>query len=287
MTVIRSPPACLQPSPSEPRSTVMSTNQLRERKAIRSSWSTRAVHEGFLLQILTATLTAEGVPSSKICNFVAFRPSSFTARRGIYNALINGISGIEYISLVFLLTVTDESTKNVLPSSGWDKSCKPLESEVRMIDAVDLIASVSMPSRVKFTLAVSLRFDTFDSVGIADLGHGDVNVMLSSRHSAGFYERECEDFFQHDPKVKSAVYFGGGGCMFAPKHGTRSVVSFETPGTLRNKMVAVYRRLGWSLTAAYVIGWSVFNVTRGLAPQQCNGPDNRIKQIRKVLDNNI
>ncbi|XP_037499035.2 uncharacterized protein LOC119372635 [Rhipicephalus sanguineus] len=154
-----------------------------------------------------------------------------------------------------------------------------------MMDVVDLIASVWAP-KVNFTLTVSLRFDTFTHLRIADLGHGDVDLMLSYDHASGYYERECRDFFQHDPRGTSAVYFGGGGCMFAPKHGTHSVVSFETPDTLRHKMVAAYRHLGYSRTREYIIGWSVFNVSQGLAPQQCNGTDNRINQIREVLDDN-
>ncbi|KAL1469459.1 hypothetical protein MTO96_025067 [Rhipicephalus appendiculatus] len=223
-------------------------------------------------QLLTAALRAEGVLSSEISNFVAFRPSHFVRRRDIYQALVEGFNGIIYISLVFILTVTAESTKYALPSSGWSQSCKPLPDEVRMEDAVDLIVKVSLP-RVTFTVTVSLRFDTFTHLRIRDLGHGDVNLMQSYDHSTGYYERECEDFFQHDPNGTSAVYFGGGGCMFAPKHGTHS-------------MVAVYHRLGYVHTSLYVIGWSVFNVTQGLAPQQCNGTDNRINAIRKVLDDN-
>ncbi|KAL1468403.1 hypothetical protein MTO96_041503, partial [Rhipicephalus appendiculatus] len=225
-----------------------------------------------LSQLLTAALRAQGVLSSEVSNFVAFRPSTFVQRREIYQALINGINSITYISLVFLLTVTAESIKYALPSSGWNQSCKPLSSEVRMVDAVDLIANVSSPM-VTFTVTVSLRFDTFTHLRIRDLGHGDVDLMSSYDHSTGYYERECEDFFQHDPNGTSAVYFGGGGCMFAPKHGTHS-------------MVAVYHRLGYVRTRAHVIGWSVFNVTKGLAPQQCNGTDNRINEIRKVLDDN-
>ncbi|KAH7975693.1 hypothetical protein HPB52_004581 [Rhipicephalus sanguineus] len=191
------------------------------------------------LRALTNALRTEGVSSSEVRNFIAFRPSSYTLRRDIYQALLNVINSIRTIRLVFLLTLTLESTKYALPSSAWDQSCQPLTNEVKMMDVVDLIASVWAP-KVNFTLTVSLRFDTFTHLRIADLGHGDVDLMLSYDHASGYYER----------------------------------------------MVAAYRHLGYSRTREYIIGWSVFNVSQGLAPQQCNGTDNRINQIREVLDDN-
>lgn len=236
-------------------------------------------------KLLTNILIKEGVRSSEIRNFVAFKPFSLTLRRGIYEGLLNAIARIGTISMIFILTVTDEQSKFVLPSSAWDESCLPLSNEVKMKDVVDLISSIPSPN-VIFTLTLSLRFDTFSHVRMVDLGHSDVTLMLSYDHSSDYYDRGCRDFFQHDAKGACAVYFGGGGCMFAPKHGTHGVVSFDTPETLRHKIVATYRHLGYGMTNTYVIGWSVYNVTHGLAPKQCNGTDNRISQVRKVLDEN-
>ncbi|XP_075526389.1 uncharacterized protein LOC142558116 [Dermacentor variabilis] len=161
-----------------------------------------------------------------------------------------------------------------------------MSNEIKMMDAVDLIASVSAP-KVNFTLTLSLRIDTFAHVRMSDIGTGDIGLVPSSNHSTGYYDKECKDFFQHDSRGTSAVYFGGGDCMFAPKHGSHhSVVSFETPETVRHKMVAAYHRLGYAKTSQYVIGWSVYNVTHGMAPQSCNGTNNRINEIRKVIDDN-
>ncbi|XP_054924964.1 uncharacterized protein [Dermacentor andersoni] len=161
-----------------------------------------------------------------------------------------------------------------------------MSSEIKMMDAVDLIASVSAPN-VIFTLTLSLRIDTFAHVLMSDIGTNDVGLVLSYDHSTGYYDKGCKDFFQHDARGTSAVYFGGGDCMFAPKHGSPpSVVSFETPVTVRHKMVAAYRHLGYAKTSQYVIGWSVYNVTHGMAPQSCNGTNNRIDEIRKVIDDN-
>ncbi|XP_049513839.1 uncharacterized protein LOC125941007 [Dermacentor silvarum] len=238
-----------------------------------------------IYQVLSNVLRTEGVRPSDVCNFVAFKPSSLTIRRGVYEGLLSVINHISSISLVFIVTVTEEQTKYVLPSSAWGDACWPMSNEVKMMDAVDLIASVSAPN-VIFTLTLSLRIDTFTHVRMSDIGTNDVGLVLSHDHSTGYYDRECEDFFQHDSRGTSPVYFGEGDCMFAPKHGSDSVVSFETPETVRHKVVAAYRHLGYGKTSQYIIGWSVYNVTHGMAPQSCNGTNNRINQIRKVIDDN-
>ncbi|KAH6921682.1 hypothetical protein HPB50_003960 [Hyalomma asiaticum] len=237
------------------------------------------------VEVRTCAKTENAHCEAYVLNLGSMSHYSLTLRRGIYEGLLNAITRIGTISLIFILTVTDEQSKFVLPSSAWDESCLPLSNEVKMKDVVDLISSIPSPN-VIFTLTLSLRFDTFSHVRMVDLGQSDVTLMLSYDHLSDYYDRGCRDFFQHDAKGACAVYFGGGGCMFAPKHGTHGVVSFDTPETLRHKMVAAYRHLGYGMTNAYVIGWSVYNVTHGLAPPHCNGTDNRISQIRKVLDEN-
>ncbi|KAL3196644.1 hypothetical protein MRX96_015414 [Rhipicephalus microplus] len=51
-------------------------------------------------------------------------------------------------------------------------------------------------------------------------------------------------------------------------------------------MFATYQWIKYPNTSTYVVGWTVYNVTRGLAPDKCLGPHNRIREIRKVIDEN-
>ncbi|KAL3196640.1 hypothetical protein MRX96_015410 [Rhipicephalus microplus] len=51
-------------------------------------------------------------------------------------------------------------------------------------------------------------------------------------------------------------------------------------------MFATYNFIEYSRTSTYVVGWTVYNVTRGLSPDNCLGRQIRIKQIRKVIDKN-
>ncbi|XP_065288036.1 uncharacterized protein [Dermacentor albipictus] len=85
----------------------------------------------------------------------------------------------------------------------------------------------------------------------------------------------------------SIYYIGGSGCAFAEGNDTsKQVISFETPLTIRHKMVETYRKIGYDLTDKYVISWVVYNMTYGLAPAVCNGEHNRILEIRKIIDEN-
>ncbi|KAH7950714.1 hypothetical protein HPB52_000019 [Rhipicephalus sanguineus] len=51
-------------------------------------------------------------------------------------------------------------------------------------------------------------------------------------------------------------------------------------------MIETYRWLTYSRTSTHVVGWMVYNVTSGLAPPECLGHHNRIREIRKVIDEN-
>ncbi|XP_065288039.1 uncharacterized protein [Dermacentor albipictus] len=98
----------------------------------------------------------------------------------------------------------------------------------------------------------------------------------------------CESqLFGRGPSGASIYYIGGSGCAFAEGNDTAdTVVSFETPRTIRHKMVETYRKIGYDLTDQYVINWVVYNMTYGLAPDVCNGAHNRILEIRNVIDEN-
>ncbi|XP_070393189.1 uncharacterized protein [Dermacentor albipictus] len=93
--------------------------------------------------------------------------------------------------------------------------------------------------------------------------------------------------FERDSTGASIHYIGGDRCAFAVSRDTTdAAISFETPLTIRHKMVETYRLIGYDLTDTFVVGWMVYNVTYGLAPENCSGRYNRIKAIRKVIDDN-
>ncbi|XP_065288056.1 uncharacterized protein [Dermacentor albipictus] len=98
----------------------------------------------------------------------------------------------------------------------------------------------------------------------------------------------CESqLFGRGPSGASIYYIGGSACAFAEGNDTSdTVISFETPRTIRHKMVETYRKIGYNLTDKYVINWVVYNMTYGLAPDVCNGAHNRVLEIRKVIDEN-
>ncbi|KAL1414952.1 hypothetical protein MTO96_007089 [Rhipicephalus appendiculatus] len=92
--------------------------------------------------------------------------------------------------------------------------------------------------------------------------------------------------FIRDPMGASIVYINQDTCAFAPGGNFSTLLSFETPNTIRRKMIETYRSMTYSRTATHVVGWTVYNVTAGLAPPECLGYHNRITEIRKVIDEN-
>ncbi|KAL1469457.1 hypothetical protein MTO96_025065 [Rhipicephalus appendiculatus] len=152
---------------------------------------------------------------------------------------------------------------------------------------VSLVANITNP-RVTFTLTISLRLDIFHGVSLAAMNVLALLTIRSGGHSAVFFSTECEQLlFGRDPTGVSILNVGKGHCAFAwgPSQ-LNEVITFETPRTVRNKMVATYRHLGYAKTDTHVIGWTVYNVTLGLAPDTCNGYSNRFNQIRKIVDEN-
>ncbi|XP_075526728.1 uncharacterized protein LOC142558481 [Dermacentor variabilis] len=152
---------------------------------------------------------------------------------------------------------------------------------MRKSDAVDLIGNVVDP-KVTFTVTISLRLDIFRGVSLAALGSR--RVLRASRaqgHRAVFFNTNCQQqLFGRDPTGSSVLDVRNGSCVFAwGASQIDEVITFDTPKTVRQKMVATYQRLGYGKTDKHVIGWTVYNVTLGMAPQQCNGTANRIEQV--------
>ncbi|KAH7975691.1 hypothetical protein HPB52_004579 [Rhipicephalus sanguineus] len=118
-----------------------------------------------------------------------------------------------------------------------------------------------------------LRLDIFRQVSLAALNSRSLRRIVSTGHDAVFFSTQCEQqLFARDPTGLSILDIGNGSCAFdlGPKP----------------KMVATYRHLGYAKTDTHVIGWTVYNVTLGLAPNVCNGDSSRFNEIRKIVDEN-
>ncbi|KAL1470511.1 hypothetical protein MTO96_040375 [Rhipicephalus appendiculatus] len=94
------------------------------------------------------------------------------------------------------------------------------------------------------------------------------------------------ELFERDKMGASIRYIDNNSCAFAPGLGSTAVITFDTPATVRRKMIETYRWIKYSNTSTYVVGWTVYNVTCGLAPEECLGHQNRIREIRKIIDEN-
>ncbi|XP_070393185.1 uncharacterized protein [Dermacentor albipictus] len=154
-------------------------------------------------------------------------------------------------------------------------------------DAVSAILQVPKPN-VHFTLALSLRLDVFNDVEFSALPSTTLSrIPCISHHSLWFTNTCWPQLYRKDPTGASIHYIGGDKCAFARSNGTTvAVISFETPATIRHKMVETYRTIGYDRTDTYVVGWLVYNATYGLAPAPCHGRFSRIQAIRKVIDGN-
>ncbi|XP_070393176.1 uncharacterized protein [Dermacentor albipictus] len=226
-----------------------------------------------------------GVDHGKIKNFFAFNPGHFT--HFTFTKHLSALNSIRHLNLVIILTITNERLTQVYPSSAWDNRCLPQSNEPRMIDVVSAITNTPNP-RVEFAMTLSMRLDIFTNVSLAKV-QGDSLQQISCRsHKAGWFFDQCENqLFGRVTTGASIYYIGGSGCAFAEGNDTsKQVISFETPLTIRHKMVETYRKIGYDLTDKYVISWVVYNMTYGLAPAVCNGEHNRILEIRKIIDEN-
>ncbi|KAL1469454.1 hypothetical protein MTO96_025062 [Rhipicephalus appendiculatus] len=253
----------------------------------RAEWSTAQVVLNFIYERFAQVISSSGVDEKDITNFFAFKPGVSGAQNLVYANFMSMLNGLKNLSLVIMLTISDEDQLVVMPSSAWDRPCQPLSDEPKMSTAVSLIANVTNP-KVTFTLTISLRLDIFHNVSLSIINSNSLRRVYASRHNAAFFSTQCEQqLFGRDPTGASILDVGNGGCAFASGPSQQyEVISFETPKTIRSKMVATYRRLGYAKTDTHVIGWTVYNVTLGLAPDTCNGNSNRFNEIRKIVDEN-
>ncbi|XP_037502259.2 uncharacterized protein LOC125756195, partial [Rhipicephalus sanguineus] len=236
---------------------------------------------------LAQVLNGSGVHESSIANFFGFKPRVTTSQWKDYASFVSMLNGLNKLSLVIMLTISDEHQLEVASSSAWNRICQPVPNAPKMSTAVDLIANVSHP-KVNFTLTISLRLDIFRQVSLAALNSRSLRRIVSTGHDAVFFSTQCEQqLFARDPTGLSILDIGNGSCAFAwgPSQ-VFEVITFETPKTVRSKMVATYRHLGYAKTDTHVIGWTVYNVTLGLAPNVCNGDSSRFNEIRKIVDEN-
>lgn len=148
-------------------------------------------------------------------------------------------------------------------------------------EAVDAIAGVKSPV-VTFAVTVSLRWDYFADVDVSRLGRKKLNNVYSIRHRALRYEGECHKVYRRG-STPTIVYVGNGGCAFA-EVGNIDAASFETAETLEYKMMNAISYLAQITKGQHMMGWLVYNVTGGLAPQQCNGSMHRLMKIREIMD---
>ncbi|XP_065288038.1 uncharacterized protein [Dermacentor albipictus] len=240
---------------------------------------------GAIYEEFSKILRGTGVEQDKIKNFLAFNPGLIT--QYIYREQLQELNGITHLNFAIILTITNERVNEVYPSSAWDNRCLPQTNESTMVDVVSTITSIRRPM-YEFALAFSLRLDHFAGVSLAKVQGDPLQKVPCRFHNATWFSDVCESqLFGRGPSGASIYYIGGSGCAFAEGNDTAdTVVSFETPRTIRHKMVETYRKIGYDLTDQYVINWVVYNMTYGLAPDVCNGAHNRILEIRNVIDEN-
>ncbi|XP_075728909.1 uncharacterized protein LOC119164994 [Rhipicephalus microplus] len=232
-------------------------------------------------------IQSSGIDEKDVTNFFAFKPRVNRTTNIDYVNFVNMLNELNNLRLVIMLTISDEDQLVVMPSSAWNHVCQPLNDEPLMSTAVGLIADIANP-KVTFTLTISLRLDIFHDVSLAVLSDYSLPRVNSNGHDAVFFSTQCErQLFGRDPTGSSILDVRDGSCAFAWGPSQQSeVITFETPRTIRTKMVATYHKLGYTRTKTYVVGWTVYNVTLGLAPASCNGSSNRLNAIRKIVDEN-
>lgn len=228
-------------------------------------------------------LTNARLNEDDIRNFYALEPNVIQSRYTDYLIRLSRIGGL---SIVIILTITDEEVAELIPSSSWDKSCLPVVNQTTMKDAVDAILQVPNPS-VNYTLSISLRLDIFHNASLPSRNSNHLRRQHVSSHKARSFSDVCErELFHGNSTSASISYVSQRNCAFASGADSGSVISLDTPATIRKKMFATYQWIKYPNTSTYVVGWTVYNVTRGLAPDKCLGPHNRIREIRKVIDEN-
>ncbi|KAL1414957.1 hypothetical protein MTO96_007093 [Rhipicephalus appendiculatus] len=183
-------------------------------------------------------MTTIGVDRDDTKNFFAFQPDdTFTpSKYHDYLSLLNSIHGL---SIVIILTITDENILEVVPSSSWNRSCLPQLSQPTMEDAVSAILSIPDP-KVNYTLTVSLRLDEFSSFSIVSLfSHTSyLKRYPIQSHKSFFFELTCRrEIYGRDPQGTTIYYVASPNCAFS-SGGTVSdtMVTLETPRTVRHKV---------------------------------------------------
>ncbi|KAL1479526.1 hypothetical protein MTO96_051762 [Rhipicephalus appendiculatus] len=247
-------------------------------------------YNGRILKLIfarfTEVMTGLGVPRREVANFYNLRMPYLSSKQRAFVGILEGLNIIprEELRFVFLLTITSQSVRPVLPSSAWDRRCLPPTNDTTIEEAVNLIAKLK-PRVFTFALTLTLRWDLFKDTALANLGTDKLNKVISSEHKALRFEEECLSAFVGGQYIGSRITIPpDGGCEFG-QVGTTDVASFETQSTIEYKMTMAYLRLKQLMPGAEKsVGWLAFNVTGGLAPEACDGTQHRLKKMREVID---
>ncbi|XP_070396707.1 uncharacterized protein [Dermacentor albipictus] len=231
----------------------------------------------------TEVLRGLGIARDEVINFFAFKPLNLAWRAPSYERLLEGLNTIpgDHLHLVMLLTITNETSLLVQPSSSWDKHCLSSNSDPTIKEAVELIAKVKSPV-FTFALTLSLRFDIFEDVMVTSLGTTDLDNAYGTDHRSVSYESECIKLHAGIP-FHRITNVAVGECAFA-QYTPMDVATFETSESVEEKMRLAYETLDLLKATSHTVGWLVYNVTRGLAPELCGGRQHRLKKIREIID---
>ncbi|KAL1414954.1 hypothetical protein MTO96_007091 [Rhipicephalus appendiculatus] len=185
-------------------------------------WKTLAIRKlrgDYLNQIYTSfnqVLVSIGVNQDMTRNFFAFKPNLYVIHSK-YTVHLSVLNSVPWLSIVIILTVTDEGTRQVMPSSAWDRDCLPQVNETTMEDALSGI--LSLPSaRVNYTLTVSLRLDTFKGVKPDPTPVKTLRTIPVGDHESFFFEPRCRtELFARDRYGISIYFVRNAQCAFAPR----------------------------------------------------------------------
>ncbi|KAL1474687.1 hypothetical protein MTO96_037807 [Rhipicephalus appendiculatus] len=207
-------------------------------------------------------------------------------------ALLEARVGAPEISNFF--TITPDSTEyttvyedllKALDGSSWDTGCFfSNSSQLTMGNIVDMTAKLkNLASSVALTLSMTMTVMhgiDISAVMQAGMPHA-IRRAKCTNMTEDKYEVVCRTWlYSGSYAINYVHYLPDGSCNFVESRYPNEVLTFETPKSIEDKMRAAYA----IVRDAPVLSWLAHNVSFNLAPSICGGVNNRLRQLREVID---
>ncbi|KAL1483964.1 hypothetical protein MTO96_032852 [Rhipicephalus appendiculatus] len=237
-----------------------------------------------LYKNLEYALLEARVGAPEISNFFTITPDS-TEYTTVYEDLLKALDGAVRFIIVNTVANLQSSPCYAQARSSWDTGCFfSNSSQLTMGNIVDMTAKLkNLASSVALTLSMTMTVMhgiDISAVMQAGMPHA-IRRAKCTNMTEDKYEVVCRTWlYSGSYAINYVHYLPDGSCNFVESRYPNEVLTFETPKSIEDKMRAAYA----IVRDAPVLSWLAYNVSFNLAPSICGGVNNRLRQLREVID---